>query len=121
MVPDQNKTSLGLEYFCSENDQLWNLPDAELIRAARLELHKLGFEVTVEDGLVFRRGDVLPRRLLVREGFNGFGNGGLFGHGYVKGDLLNSFDRNRDQVFDFGVKGDVLISLDADDQTVTDR
>ena len=29
MVPDQEKTSLGLEYFCSEGDELWTMSDTE--------------------------------------------------------------------------------------------
>ena len=29
--PDQRKTCLGLEYFCFEGDDLWTMPDADLI------------------------------------------------------------------------------------------
>ena len=31
MVPDQNKTCLGLEYFCFEGDAFWNMSDQDLI------------------------------------------------------------------------------------------
>ena len=31
MVPDPRKTSLGMEYFCTEGDELWSLPDGDLI------------------------------------------------------------------------------------------
>jgi protoporphyrinogen oxidase len=56
MVPDLSKTSLGLEYFCQEGDELWNLPDAELIEQAKRELERIGLAkaIDVEDGCVFR-------------------------------------------------------------------
>jgi protoporphyrinogen oxidase len=41
LVPDPNKVWLGLEYFCSENDDLWNLPDQELARLAARELAQI--------------------------------------------------------------------------------
>ncbi len=42
MVPDDSKSCLGLEYFCQEGDQLWNMPDAELIALATKEIAELG-------------------------------------------------------------------------------
>ena len=43
MVKDINKTVwLGLEYFCLENDDFWNLSDKELKKFAEAELRKLG-------------------------------------------------------------------------------
>ena len=30
MVPDQSKTSLGMEYFCTEGDALWEMNDSDL-------------------------------------------------------------------------------------------
>ncbi len=56
MVPDQSKTSLGLEYFCNEGDQLWTMSDAELVELARTELQKIGLAqgADVIDGCVFR-------------------------------------------------------------------
>ena len=30
LVPDPSKTSLGLEYFCFEGDDVWTMPDADL-------------------------------------------------------------------------------------------
>lgn len=42
MVIDANKTTLGLEYFCSEGDQLWNMNDVDLIDYALEELEKVG-------------------------------------------------------------------------------
>ena len=56
MVPDQTKTSLGLEYFCTEGDELWRAPDADLIELGKRELERLGLArmLDVEDGCVFR-------------------------------------------------------------------
>lgn len=42
MVPEQSKSSLGLEYFATEGDDLWNLPDQELMRMGKEEIEKLG-------------------------------------------------------------------------------
>ncbi len=56
MVPDASKTSLGLEYFCTEGDELWNMPDADLIALGKQELERIGLAQTgdVVDGCVFR-------------------------------------------------------------------
>ncbi len=40
MVPDADKTSLGLEFFCSEGDSTWSLSDAELVELATRELDR---------------------------------------------------------------------------------
>jgi protoporphyrinogen oxidase len=62
MVPDASKTSLGLEYFCQEGDDLWNRSDAELVEIAARELRTIGLarEGDVEDGCVFRVKDAYP-------------------------------------------------------------
>lgn len=56
MVPDQSKTSLGLEYFCTEGDKLWNMSDADLIELGKREVESIGLAdfVDVEDGCVYR-------------------------------------------------------------------
>ena len=56
MVPDQNKTCLGLEYFCFEGDELWSMSDKELIDLGKRELERLELlqECDVEDGFVVR-------------------------------------------------------------------
>lgn len=54
MITDISKTSLGLEYFCSQKDRLWNMEDEELIKMAQKELEKIGFIVTVKDSFVYR-------------------------------------------------------------------
>ena len=42
MVPDAGRACLGLEYFCFEGDELWQLPDSELVRLAASELEQIG-------------------------------------------------------------------------------
>ena len=56
MVPDSAKTSLGLEYFCTEGDTLWTMRDEELIELGKRELEYIGLcrAVDVEDGCVVR-------------------------------------------------------------------
>jgi protoporphyrinogen oxidase len=56
MVPDQNMSSLGLEYFCQENDALWSRPDSELVELGKQEVERIGIAraADIEDGCVFR-------------------------------------------------------------------
>jgi protoporphyrinogen oxidase len=42
MVPDENHASVGLEYFCFEGDELWSMPDDDLVKLATTEIEKLG-------------------------------------------------------------------------------
>ncbi len=62
MVPDPNKTCLGLEYFCFEGDGLWTTSDEELIKLATKELGVLGLvdPKDVEDGAVVRMPKAYP-------------------------------------------------------------
>lgn len=62
MVPDQNKTCLGLEYFCFEGDELWTMTDKELIELGKKELETLSLVQTrdVEDGTVVRMPKAYP-------------------------------------------------------------
>lgn len=62
MVPDPNKTCLGLEYFCFKGDGLWNTPDDELIELASNELETLGLvkKKDIEDGAVVRMPKAYP-------------------------------------------------------------
>ena len=79
MVPDAETTCLGLEYFCTERDGLWNCPDEELTAIAIKDLLHLRFadREQVMDARVVRvpkaypvyngshhRGQNLVRRLL---------------------------------------------------------
>ena len=38
MMPDPGTTALGMEYFCSEGDELWTMADADLIELGKREL-----------------------------------------------------------------------------------
>jgi protoporphyrinogen oxidase len=62
MVPDPHKTSLGVEYFCDEGDEVWTMGDADLIALATDELELLGLldPQQVEDGVVFRQSNAYP-------------------------------------------------------------
>ena len=42
MIPEPGKSCVGMEYFCSQGDELWETPDADLIRLARCELTSAG-------------------------------------------------------------------------------
>ena len=50
MVPGDNTTCLGLEYFCFEGDGLWSMADCDLIELGKRELARLGL---VNPGEVF--------------------------------------------------------------------
>jgi hypothetical protein len=62
MVPDQNKTCLGLEYFCFEGDEFWTMTDEELIAFGKRELEILDLVVAkdIEDGTVVRMPKAYP-------------------------------------------------------------
>jgi protoporphyrinogen oxidase len=62
MVPDISKSSLGLEYFCTESDVLWSMTDEELIALGIEEVSKLGLAEAseVEDGTVVRMKKAYP-------------------------------------------------------------
>jgi len=57
MIPEgSNATSLGLEYFCTEDDDLWQEDDADLLLRGQRELKQIGLlrDEAVVDGTVFR-------------------------------------------------------------------
>ncbi len=56
MVPDSNKTCLGMEYFVFENDEMWSSSDEDLIARAKKEIVALGLArlEEIEDGAVVR-------------------------------------------------------------------
>lgn len=62
MAPDPNKTSLGLEYFCTPGDDLWKLSDAELVELAKEEIEHIDLAKAsaVVDGCVLRAPDAYP-------------------------------------------------------------
>ncbi|MDP6586465.1 MAG: hypothetical protein QF535_17560, partial [Anaerolineales bacterium] len=62
MVPDDSTTSLGLEYFCSEGDGLWNSSDTELLELGTIEIERIGLakKANVLDGVVVRQQKAYP-------------------------------------------------------------
>ena len=62
MVPDDDKTSLGMEYFCNEGDELWNMTDEQLIQLASREVVEMGLaqDGDIEEGLVIRQPKAYP-------------------------------------------------------------
>lgn len=94
MVLDSGKTSLGLEYFCTHEDNIWNMDDINLLDFAMSELEKTGIASRRDliDGFVVRESNVYPVYSLgykrdvatIREYLKGFqnlqaiGRGGLF-------------------------------------------
>jgi protoporphyrinogen oxidase len=42
MVPNDTDASIGMEYFCFEGDELWSMPDDQLVAMATRELQQLG-------------------------------------------------------------------------------
>ena len=62
MIPDAAKTSLGVEYFVNENDDLWSMPDQDLIALASRELRQIGLTrgAAIEAGAVFRQKKAYP-------------------------------------------------------------
>lgn len=63
MVPDPSKTCLGMEYFCSVGEPLWEMADEDLIKLATQEAIALKLGVKpgdVEDGVVIRQRKAYP-------------------------------------------------------------
>ncbi len=56
MVPDESKACVGMEYFCFQGDDLWNMDDDALIELGTRELAQLGLvdPAKVEKGYVTR-------------------------------------------------------------------
>lgn len=94
MVPDAQKTSLGLEYFCSEGDDLWQKDDINLINFALKELENVGiisrrylidaFVVRQPNAYPFYSMDYSKNVAIIRDYLSGFcnfqtmGRSGLF-------------------------------------------
>jgi protoporphyrinogen oxidase len=62
MVPDDGTSSIGMEYFCFEGDELWTLEDDALVELATAELRHAGLlgEASVERGYVVRVRQAYP-------------------------------------------------------------
>jgi protoporphyrinogen oxidase len=84
MVPDQNQSSLGLEYFCTSGDELWSRSDDDLIELGKAEIRQLGLAdpADVFDAFVVRTPNTYPvysmdyreNLRVVRDYVNGFSN-----------------------------------------------
>ncbi len=62
MVPDDDHTCLGLEYFCFEGDGLWTASDEELVALAKREIGQIGLidPADVVDACVVRQPKAYP-------------------------------------------------------------
>ena len=62
MVADKSKVWVGLEYFCFEGDELWTMPDDQLVQFGAQELAKIVIidEAQVLDGTVLRMDKTYP-------------------------------------------------------------
>ena len=62
MVPEAGKTCLGMEYFCSQGDELWEMSNDDLIALAKQEIEALGLATAAEvsDGTVIRQPKAYP-------------------------------------------------------------
>lgn len=62
MVAEPALSSIGMEYFCNEGDELWSLADEKLVDLATRELFQLGLskENPVLDTVVFRQTKAYP-------------------------------------------------------------
>lgn len=88
LVASQGTIWLGLEYFCQEGDDLWAMPDAEMLAFAAGELEEIGMidRSCVIDGTVIRVPKTYPAYFgaygqfpRVREWLDGFENLWLIG------------------------------------------
>ncbi len=62
MVPDDNKSSLGCEFFVTEGDELWNMPEEEIVKIAKNEICQLGIidKSLIYDGFAVKVAKAYP-------------------------------------------------------------
>ena len=62
MLPDDDHSSIGMEYFCNEGDPIWEMDNADLVKMAEKELRKLDLvgDAEVVDGTVIRQPKAYP-------------------------------------------------------------
>lgn len=64
MIPasESGTTCIGLEYFCSEGDDLWQMSDDDLVKLGQNELAQIGLALAedVIDGVVYRQAKAYP-------------------------------------------------------------
>lgn len=62
MVPDENHSSVGLEYFCSEGDSLWSASEKDLLDLGKKEVEALGLvkQEEIIDGFIIKMAKCYP-------------------------------------------------------------
>lgn len=62
LVKQPDQVWVGLEYFCSEGDTLWNMPEAELLALGKLEMEQIGLGKQADclDGVVIKMPKAYP-------------------------------------------------------------
>lgn len=62
MLPDDEHSSIGMEYFCNQGEELWEMEDTSLVKLAEQELRKLDLvgDAPVVDGTVIRQPKAYP-------------------------------------------------------------
>lgn len=62
MIPEANRSSIGMEYFLNDTDDLWAMDDTDLIKLAGAELEKIGLApaASVVDGAIIRQPKAYP-------------------------------------------------------------
>ncbi|NWG47198.1 MAG: NAD(P)/FAD-dependent oxidoreductase [Alphaproteobacteria bacterium] len=62
MLPQPNRASIGMEFFCNEGDELWQMADEDLIKLAGRELEQIGLAPasSVMDGAIIRQLKAYP-------------------------------------------------------------
>ena len=62
MVPNETQASIGMEYFCQENDEFWVMEDEDLIAQAASELEQIGLAKAdmVVDAYIIRQPKAYP-------------------------------------------------------------
>ncbi|MCC7161870.1 MAG: NAD(P)/FAD-dependent oxidoreductase, partial [Anaerolineae bacterium] len=129
MVPDPAKSSLGLEYFCNEGDDVWNMADADLVELGKREIARIGLAEyqDIEEGCVFRveksypvydseyRGhlDTLRGYVATFENFQTVGRNGLHRYNNQDHSMLTAMLAVRNMMF--GEKND-LWSVNVDQE-----
>ena len=105
MVKDENFTGLGLEYFCTEGDELWSKKDKDLIKLGlkELEVIKLAKSSQFIDGFVAKVPNAYPvyaynyedflkmiKDYLARfKNFQTIGRGGMFRYNNMDHSILS--------------------------------
>jgi protoporphyrinogen oxidase len=84
MIPNDTDASVGMEYFCFEGDELWNMEDDDLVKMATREIQQLGlakathvkfgFVVRVHKAYPIYDVDYAERVATIRDWLEGIGN-----------------------------------------------